>query len=118
MHTDCPEVILAFEASLAFAAPILAPVAFLVHVSFDCCQGVERGVATLAVEFRAPVAVLIHMLTGGILCPIQVVSGLAPPMAYSVHVMLGGMPVTKCPVTSFAVDHINCGAARFEKKGT
>jgi hypothetical protein len=116
MHTDCSEVILAFEAPLAFTAPVLAPVAILMHVSFGCCQGVEHGVATLAVEFRAPVAVLIHMLTGGILCPIKFVAGFALPMAYSVHVLLCGMPVTKCPVTSFVVDHINCKAAKFEKK--
>ena len=117
-YTDRPEVVLAFEAPLAFTAPVLAPVALIVHVSFGCCWRAEGEVATLALEFRAPVAALVHVLTGGILCPEQVVAGFSLPMAYSVHVLLCGMPVTKCPVASLAVDHIVYETATFKTRNS
>jgi hypothetical protein len=74
MHTDRLEILLAFEASFALAAPVLAPMAFVVHMSLGCPEGVECGVATLAVEVRTPVAVLIHVLDGPILSPVQVIA--------------------------------------------
>jgi hypothetical protein len=95
MHTDRIEIVLAFKASLAIAAPVLAPVAILMHVSFGCRERVKIVVAALALEFRAPMAVLIHVLAGVILCPEHVVARFALPVAYSVHMLFCGMPVTK-----------------------
>jgi hypothetical protein len=74
MHTNRLEVLPAFEAPLAFAAPVLAPVTILMHVSFGFSKRVERGVAALAVEFWAPVVVLVHMLAGRVLIPILVIA--------------------------------------------
>jgi hypothetical protein len=67
MHSDRLEVLRAFDASLAFATPVLAPVAVLMHVSFGFSKRVERVVAALALKFRALMAVSIHVFVGGIL---------------------------------------------------
>jgi hypothetical protein len=90
------------------------------HVSFGCCKSVKRGIATLAFEFQAPVVVFVHVIVGGILCPVQVITGFALPVAYSIHVLLGGMPVTKrpvaCPVA--AVKHFDDETATVGERET